>query len=65
MNKILKSRTCLYCKSRGDENNQGLVVLDTFICFDCEQQMIKSNCQEASYPDYINGIKKMWYCWAH
>lgn len=53
---------CIYCHTIWDQNSKGIFIMGKYICHDCEQKLIHSNCDQPEYEYYISGLKKIWRC---
>ncbi|MDA8354180.1 MAG: sigma factor G inhibitor Gin [Firmicutes bacterium] len=48
---------CLVCK---EGCQQGIAVLDEFICKDCEQEIVKTDVKDQKYPYFVTRLKNLW-----
>lgn len=48
---------CIVCS---EEKADGIVVVDQFICLDCEQEMVHTDVKDAKYPFFIDQLKRLW-----
>ncbi|CAH1222735.1 hypothetical protein PAECIP111893_04893 [Paenibacillus plantiphilus] len=48
---------CIIC---GDEKQEGLRIIDGFICETCELEMVRTEVQDAKYPFFIHQLKRIW-----
>ncbi|QKG85832.1 hypothetical protein GXN76_00340 [Kroppenstedtia pulmonis] len=37
-----------------------MMVLDEFICGDCEQEIIQTNVEDKKYPYFVHQLKSIW-----
>ncbi|WP_100405910.1 sigma factor G inhibitor Gin [Bacillus solitudinis] len=49
-------KTCIVCERAKSE---GIELLDSFICRDCETDVINTETQDESYNFYVNQLKKI------
>ncbi|MFZ5650633.1 MAG: sigma factor G inhibitor Gin [Bacillota bacterium] len=52
---------CIFCGQEGGYVD-GLLLRGSFICRDCERNMLNSSCRDFVYSFYIKGLKKIWRC---
>lgn len=50
-------RLCIVC---GQAKTNGLCIIDEFICDTCENEMVRTNVQDAKYPFFIHQLKRLW-----
>lgn len=48
---------CIIC---GEVTEDGIVVVNQFICTSCEQEMVKTDVQDRKYPFFIHRLKRLW-----
>ncbi|BFH10383.1 hypothetical protein J6TS7_65970 [Paenibacillus dendritiformis] len=48
---------CIIC---GEASEDGIVVVNQFICTSCEQEMVKTDVQDRKYPFFIHRLKRLW-----
>lgn len=48
---------CIIC---GHEKQDGLRIIDGFICETCELEMVRTEVQDAKYPFFIHQLKRIW-----
>ncbi|EPY11110.1 MULTISPECIES: sigma factor G inhibitor Gin [Paenibacillus] len=48
---------CIVC---GEATNDGIMVVNQFICTACEQEMVKTNVQDLKYSFFIHKLKRLW-----
>lgn len=39
---------------------QGIAVLDEFICETCEQEIVKTDVKDQKYPYFVKRLKHLW-----
>ncbi|SFT28640.1 MULTISPECIES: sigma factor G inhibitor Gin [Paenibacillus] len=49
--------SCIIC---GHEKEQGIRIIDEFICETCEVEMVRTEVQDAKYPFFIHQLKRIW-----
>ncbi|MBW7455185.1 sigma factor G inhibitor Gin [Paenibacillus sepulcri] len=48
---------CIIC---GHHKQEGLRIIDEFICESCEVEMVRTEVQDAKYPFFIHQLKQIW-----
>lgn len=48
---------CIVCH---EPKSEGMMVLDEFICGDCEQEIIQTNVEDKKYPYFVHQLKSIW-----
>jgi hypothetical protein len=48
---------CIIC---GRGRQEGLHIVEEFICNDCEREMVRTEVWDAKYPFFIHRMKQMW-----
>jgi len=48
---------CIIC---GHEKQEGLRIINEFICESCELEMVRTEVQDAKYPFFIHQLKQIW-----
>ncbi|REE66523.1 inhibitor of sigma-G Gin protein [Paenibacillus taihuensis] len=51
------SKACIIC---GHEKQEGIRIIDGFICESCEIEMVGTDVQDAKYPFFIHQLKRIW-----
>ncbi len=49
--------SCIVC---GTHQEEGITIWDSFICHQCEQEMIHTDVFDAKYPFFIEKMKNIW-----
>ncbi|MET3291283.1 sigma factor G inhibitor Gin [Brevibacillus fluminis] len=49
---------CIVC---GEARSAGIAICDQFICQACEQEMVKTDVDDAKYPFFIRQMKQIWF----
>ena len=47
---------CIVC---GHEKQQGIRIIDGFICDTCETELVRTDVQDAKYPFFIHQLKRI------
>lgn len=50
-------QSCIICR---EAKANGIVIVDQFICSDCEQEMVHTEVEDAKYPFFIHQLKRLW-----
>ncbi|MBM7569361.1 sigma factor G inhibitor Gin [Paenibacillus sacheonensis] len=48
---------CIIC---GHEKQEGIRIIDGFICDTCELEMVHTEVQDAKYPFFIHQLRRIW-----
>ncbi|MFC5648866.1 sigma factor G inhibitor Gin [Paenibacillus solisilvae] len=51
------SNSCIIC---GHDKQEGIRIVDEFICETCEVEMVRTEVQDAKYPFFIHQLKRIW-----
>ena len=51
------AETCMIC---GQQQTEGLHIVEEFICADCEREMVHTDVWDAKYPFFIHQMKQVW-----
>ncbi|WP_219834690.1 sigma factor G inhibitor Gin [Paenibacillus sp. R14(2021)] len=51
------SSACIIC---GHEKQEGIRIIDEFICESCESEMVRTEVQDAKYPFFIHQLRRIW-----
>ena len=50
-------RHCIVCNQA---KTDGIVIVDHFICANCEQEIVQTDVKDAKYSFYIHQLKRLW-----
>ncbi|TBL68996.1 sigma factor G inhibitor Gin [Paenibacillus thalictri] len=50
--------TCIIC---GETRNDGIMIIDEFICDGCEAEIVRTDVKDAKYPFFIHQLKRILY----
>lgn len=48
---------CIIC---GEVTNDGIIVVNQFICILCEQEMVNTDVQDTKYSFFIHQLRQLW-----
>ncbi|NBD28119.1 sigma factor G inhibitor Gin [Paenibacillus glycinis] len=48
---------CIICDR---EKEEGIRIIDGFICDTCEAEMVQTDVQDAKYPFFIHQLRRIW-----
>ncbi|UFJ40514.1 sigma factor G inhibitor Gin [Brevibacillus humidisoli] len=51
------SQRCIVC---GEERAVGIAIWQQFICYPCEQEMVKTDVMDEKYPFFIKQMRQIW-----
>ncbi|GAA4706661.1 sigma factor G inhibitor Gin [Brevibacillus fulvus] len=51
------TQCCIVC---GEEREVGIAICEQFICQPCEQEMVKTDVNDAKYPFFIHQMRQIW-----
>ncbi|QWU16313.1 Inhibitor of sigma-G Gin [Paenibacillus sophorae] len=51
-----KAEVCIIC---GQEKEEGIRIVSQFICEDCEEEMVRTEAEDAKYRFFIGRMKKI------
>ncbi|MCS1352353.1 sigma factor G inhibitor Gin [Mechercharimyces sp. CAU 1602] len=57
MSHLGETSYCIICDQRRDD---GLLVLDEFICEACERELVQTAVTDQKYSYYVQQLKKIW-----
>lgn len=49
---------CIVCNQEKDE---GIRIIDGFICTTCEIEMVQTDAQDEKYPFFIHQLRRIWF----
>jgi hypothetical protein len=49
-----------YCLCCGSAKGSGITVLSSFICLDCEQEIVAASSHDSKYGRFIEILKGLW-----
>ncbi|MCR8987389.1 sigma factor G inhibitor Gin [Brevibacillus laterosporus] len=52
------SHRCIICNR---EQAVGISICNRFICYTCEQEMVKTDVRDERYPFYIKQMRQIWF----
>ncbi|MDQ1910972.1 sigma factor G inhibitor Gin [Paenibacillus sp. GD4] len=52
------TNSCIIC---GHSKENGIMIISTFICEDCETEMVRTDVRDAKYPFFIHQMKQILY----
>lgn len=50
-------RGCIVC---GKQKEEGIAIWNSFICDQCEQEMVHTDVMDAKYPFFVEKMKLIW-----
>lgn len=53
---VLKLKKCIVCN---EQNERGIVIVNQFICHECEKEIIHTEVEHAIYPFFLSKLKKI------
>lgn len=57
---ILEKNDRIRCIVCNEWHEQGIGVLDGFICEACEQEIVKTDVKDQKYPHFVTRLKLLW-----
>ncbi len=53
----VKNLMCLVCE---ETDQEGIIILGSFICSDCEKRIVETSVDHEDYYGYLSKLKKIW-----
>jgi len=53
---MVEKTKCIICHISTDE---GITILDSFLCFDCEQEIVRTEVEDTRYMMYVSKMRDL------